>query len=458
MRGAPTTSGMRGVVLATLCAVPAADATGQCAAAGVLYNGTGCTAGGNYNESLATTAAACCARCGAQPRCFGWTFHPANASSGRCDLSDKPKVKHHVHDATCGCRLTNCGGAEPTPAPLPPPAPTPTPSPFTPSPGGKHPHYPPKYPPGYEPKNITITKAEMTYPYSVYTDLVHDWAGDGLPEYFGAVNGGGGEACPPPVRYKCEPCPGSCDGKAMDDKPYHRKCGPSTKQPNNSSYCDHWSITVAHMKQVNDYSINKRKGVSPMTRRQILERATGWIAMGFSYKTYNERPEDWGVDALETCAKTESPNAPLSLDCPQFVTGGACCGFAAMAWQTEECARMGKISCGDLQPGDSISTASKDHIMIFRRWMDDKNSTLRKYQSGGGRGMCNIADAPRNKNSLCYRRHNIVHEDGAPENPETFDFATYPHVLAFVRAGDMHRVPLKYINAVSPPTPGDHIA
>lgn len=112
-------------------------ATSTCAAGAVVYNETGCTTAGHYVETSAINADDCCAQCGSDARCLGWTFHEptlvvdgttlllaSGNNNGTCDMSDQPRVKHGVDGATCGCRTANC---EPAPAsclPVPRPGPS----------------------------------------------------------------------------------------------------------------------------------------------------------------------------------------------------------------------------------------------------------------------------------------------------------------------------------------------
>ena len=114
MRAKMTSAGL----LAIMCLQ--ATATATCPAAAVTYNMSGCTTAGHYAEVDAVSASDCCAQCAQNVSCFGWTFHKrvSGASMGRCDLSETPRMKAGVANATCGCRLAGCN-AKPAPSCVP---------------------------------------------------------------------------------------------------------------------------------------------------------------------------------------------------------------------------------------------------------------------------------------------------------------------------------------------------
>ena len=111
-----------------------AGTTSTCAAGAVVYNDTGCTTAGHYVETSAIDADDCCGQCGSDERCFGWTFHEPTLAvgtaletpdnSGKCDMSDQPRVKHGVAGATCGCRTADCEPAPTSCVPVPRPGPS----------------------------------------------------------------------------------------------------------------------------------------------------------------------------------------------------------------------------------------------------------------------------------------------------------------------------------------------
>merc|ERR1712224_409051 len=114
----------------------------------------------------------------------------------------------------------------------------------------------------------------------------------------------------------------------------------------------------------------------PMTRRQIIERALGWVLLGTNYMNSN--------GGMETCA-SDDPNP----NCPEYGFQLVCNGFLDMAWYGGGSDCQDRVWCGDLKPGDKIKVGS-NHQVMFREYTDDGPSkesgcrTMAKYQMGGG--------------------------------------------------------------------------
>lgn len=131
-----------------------------------------------------------------------------------------------------------------------------------------------------------------------------------------------------------------------------------------------------------------------MTRRQILERALGWVVNGVAY-----------MDATgpETCAKND-PNP----NCPQYTFQLVCNGFVDMAWYGcgSNCQEL--IDCKDLQPGDHVYR--HPHSMLWRKSFGPpgKRTGGLIYQMGGGWAKANVEYHPAHITGKCFRRKNLI--------------------------------------------------
>eukprot|EP00041_Stephanoeca_diplocostata_P027870 m.777542 g.777542 ORF g.777542 m.777542 type:complete len:669 (+) comp23266_c0_seq2:99-2105(+) len=88
----------------------------------VVFNHTGCTAGGNYNESRQLSPSACCSACSTDPDCVAWTFHAEfTGKKPNCFRATHPVLARNsdTQRATCGCKV-----AEQCVQPSPPPPPS----------------------------------------------------------------------------------------------------------------------------------------------------------------------------------------------------------------------------------------------------------------------------------------------------------------------------------------------
>ena len=265
--------------------------------------------------------------------------------------------------------------------------------------------------------------AAVTYP---YPGLTANASSDGLPRYTGA---GDAEACPPSQRRACAPCParGPCD-KGCPTLSKSRCCEgthycaalPAAWFPGSEPV---WGSKTPHP-------------LRPITRRQILERALGWVALGLEYKW----PGDGSgqpFSAIESCAAAD-PDP----DCPHVRYGGSsvsagpgpdCSAFVEMAWQIglgsgRSNSTSVRVDCADVQPGDAVSYQPNgpgnsatgfphgSHIFLFREWTERSSNRWRIYQMGGEVGKANEAVGGQwptvyePDKMYCLRRLNLVDE------------------------------------------------
>ena len=160
------------------------------------------------------------------------------------------------------------------------------------------------------------------------------------------------------------------------------------------------------------------------TRRSILQRAIGWIAMNAPYQGCGTPAYQHTI--IETCAEDETTN------CPNYLYTGSCNGLIEMALGTPDKKgvpqEMHNISCSDLEPGDVMRYNSQKggwaHYTIFRSWVGDVLGDARVYQMGGEEGTANVdvvtADkfcTNAHKRFKCYSctRYNYIQEEADEE-------------------------------------------
>jgi len=137
----------------------------------------------------------------------------------------------------------------------------------------------------------------------------------------------------------------------------------------------------------------------PMTRRQILERAIGWVVTGAAYRDNQDIPE--------TCARKD-PNP----NCPEYMFQGVCNGFTDMAWYGSGSGCQEAIDCKDMLPGDKIH--HKTHSMLWRKFVKDSSGKITHgimYQMGGGWAKANVAVHPNKFTGKCFRRKNLLPDE-----------------------------------------------
>lgn len=162
----------------------------------------------------------------------------------------------------------------------------------------------------------------------------------------------------------------------------------------------------------------------PITRRQILERALGWVINGYTYDHTDERGlmGKGGAGAPEGCA---SDDRKL---CPHFDYTSVCQGMVQMAWNGTMHS-VQKVDCAtEAKPGDWIHVGS--HQQLFRRWYKagetGKDKKWVVYQMGGGWDKANMGTGTYRPCSSgengycvhgCYRRTNIIGEEDYSDRP-----------------------------------------
>ena len=199
--------------------------------------------------------------------------------------------------------------------------------------------------------------------------------------------------------------------------------------------------------------VKDKAGPQPRTRRNILQRAIGWVALHAPYHgqcgTSNYRGS-----TPETCAEDDP------VECPQWGHTPSCQGIVAMAWGTYGASFNGKkdishpIDCANLLPGDQLilngPTGHILHQFLFRKWINKPLEKFKFYQIGGmhGAGSTDIAgpdlhpwcSKAENVTRLCYhcsRYDHVVEEDAKP---------SYAKEMQAPTANNMWRWPFNFTN------------
>jgi len=163
----------------------------------------------------------------------------------------------------------------------------------------------------------------------------------------------------------------------------------------------------------------------PRTRRNILQRAIGWLATHAPY--FGCRIAKLRFDGVEMCAADDGQL------CPQRTYTLTCEGLIAMAYGSPSYgggADTDEIPHSALLPGDSITVEKYDgtkhlgtaHFLMFREWIE-VNQTARLYQMGGEHGTANmVASRPavwcanrKTTEKECWGTHRFKHI--VPEEP-----------------------------------------
>ena len=153
------------------------------------------------------------------------------------------------------------------------------------------------------------------------------------------------------------------------------------------------------------------------TRRNILQRAIGWLAFHIPYNgVCGSSHFKWSIP--ETCAEDDVA------ECPQYSHTSVCNGLVNMAWgvpSTELGVYSEKIDCADVKPGDQVAFEALhgglSHQFLFRRWLGKPLSRMKIYQMGGEHGATNVAelDFPplvfcnETKRTRCYKCSRYLH-------------------------------------------------
>ena len=167
--------------------------------------------------------------------------------------------------------------------------------------------------------SLEPSERHFWFPYN-NSFIIHN-AGDGCPDIDIDLFGNAANSCPPVWRDECTATKGSDDdiaacecGTPADGGKHQHGCYQCTGQPH-------------HLERkpcnVTAWKMNDTCGrYPPITRRQIIERALGWVSNGFLYGTF-EAPGG----TPETCS-SEDDEA-----CPQYSYEAVCNGLLEMAWK-----------------------------------------------------------------------------------------------------------------------------
>lgn len=227
------------------------------------------------------------------------------------------------------------------------------------------------------------------YPSSPY--VVQQNPRDGLPDFswFDASNESLTEqtiACPQVLQRQC-----------THDKhfPGDEKCGADGLHGcHGGLYCDvsHHQLVDAHLQDQffpNYEGPGDKVKSIPRSRKNILQRAIGWLATHSPY--IGCQVPKLKHDGIETCAADDDEK------CPQRAYTLTCCGLIEMAWSSPNYGGGGDdavtIHHSELLPGDALlytkfnTTTGHEtgiaHFLMFREWIE-VNRSARVYQMGGG--------------------------------------------------------------------------
>ena len=352
--------------------------------AGVDLSGFDCCGGKQTLNSTGECCEACQLAAGAG--CQFWTY---DAGLKHCYL----KVSDAGRRASAGHVSGSAG-----PPPTPPPAPSPAPSPNATC--SRAPEPPSPHPP--------LPAGHYRFPYN--SPYITPDAGDGCPDVDLDRFDNGAEACPAAWRDECTATAGSDEDVAACE------CGSPRAGGKHRQGC-YQCIGQPHHLERKPCNVTAWKAndlcarYPPITRRQILERALGWVSNGFLYGTFNASNKG---GTPETCSSMDEA------ECPQYSYESVCNGLLEMAWKTDD-TNTGpgkkktwpptKIDCLDVKPGDWLHTGH--HMQMFRRWLNGTGGIGERfvlYQMGGGWGKANavVATFSKGKYGPCYRRPNIV--------------------------------------------------
>lgn len=237
----------------------------------------------------------------------------------------------------------------------------------------------------------------LKYPQDTSGKLIVDKDDDGYPNVNIDQFQNNADACPTsgPFGTRVLPCTNRSNGLTAGlEKHSNCACGKiGTKVETGCSMCGMTKIgTMNHFHSNRPVELN----CPNMTRRQILERAIGWVVNGAAYRDNQNIPE--------TCARND-PNP----NCPQYMFQGVCNGFTDMAWYGSGSNCQYKIDCKDMLPGDKIHHGT--HSMLWRKFLKDSSGKITHgimYQMGGGWAKANAAVHPNKFTGTCFRRKNLV--------------------------------------------------
>lgn len=233
------------------------------------------------------------------------------------------------------------------------------------------------------------------WPYTNSPHVIGNNPRDGLPDfdYFDADNSSLTPAtiqCPSELIASCS----ADQGKKSDES-----CGSDKLNLcNGGVYCDISHHNIKNMNLTEEYMPDFVGDAAPVlnrTRRNILQRAVGWLAVHAPY--FGCKIPMFKHDGLEMCASDDNAK------CPQYAYTLTCEGLISMAWGSPGYGggtpKALQISHLDLLPGDSIPIQKSvngtvkgiNHYLMFREWVEGEEGTsARVYQMGGGHGSTNM--------------------------------------------------------------------
>ncbi len=236
-------------------------------------------------------------------------------------------------------------------------------------------------------------------------------AGDGCPDVNLSKFANDAEQCSAEWRFECKP------NSSKDEDPQACECGTPLAGGSAHAGCYKCIGQPHHLEfkpaNVTAYKHNDTCGrYPPVTRRQIIERALGWVTNGFCYGIFNTSD---GGGTPETCGSEDEP------ECPQYSYESVCNGLLEMSWKSDD-TNVGpgkaktwppvKIDCLDVRPGDWLHIGH--HMQMFRRWLNGSGigKEFVLYQMGGGWGKSNaVVKTFSTEYDPCYRRPNIINDE-----------------------------------------------
>jgi hypothetical protein len=245
----------------------------------------------------------------------------------------------------------------------------------------------------------------LTWPFMLGNISVVGYSENGTVIYTGNNEA---NICPPAHKQECCPCNApSCD----DDPPVN--C-PRGRRPCKFDYfCDLVEPVTTSVASAKPIIPEKKKQpdtfqLEPMTRRNLLQRAVGWVAHGFPYAN-----DGVGECNFETCGENDTTNG-----CPNRRYVSVCNGLIAMSWRVNnnspDNATSYCVDCKKLIPGDAI--AFESHWIMFLGW-SQPYTHAKVWQMGGGPGKANEAYTYLQDVHFCRRRRLVIGENVTDETP-----------------------------------------
>lgn len=238
------------------------------------------------------------------------------------------------------------------------------------------------------------------WPYKHSPYVIESNKRDGLPDF--SFDAGAPKAkltpstisCPEIMQHAC-----TSDAKLPKMSGTHVSCGTDGNQGCYGGLTCFFETDTMNSTTLKEYVPNftgavqsifgKKSRKLQMTRRTILQRAIGWLALNAPY--FGCHVPAIKYTAIETCAEDDDAK------CPQYSWTATCEGLTAMPLDSTAYGGNYDTAASNywkLQPGDVIThhtpSGGTAHFMLFREWVE-VNKTARIYQMGGGTGSANLA-------------------------------------------------------------------